>query len=61
MMSTTTPRTAVTVRIDPQHIEQLRHIADRNASTVSRTVARLVADQLNATQQTAAPSTNDNA
>jgi predicted transcriptional regulator len=42
-MSTTSPRTVVSVRIATQHVEQLREIADANASTVSRIVARALA------------------
>jgi predicted transcriptional regulator len=48
-MSTTTPlRTVVTVRIRTEHVEQLRRLADRQDSTVSRLVARAVADKLDA-------------
>ncbi len=41
-----TMRTVVSARIDRGHAQQLRRIADRNASTVSRTVARIVAEGL---------------
>jgi hypothetical protein len=45
-MSTTTPRTAVTARIAPQHVEQLRKLADERDTTVSRLINRAVADKL---------------
>ena len=41
-----TMRTVVSACIDCGHAQQLRRIADRNASTVSRTVARIVAEGL---------------
>jgi predicted transcriptional regulator len=45
-MSTTTPRTAVTARIDSQNVEQLRQLADERDTTVSRLINRAVADKL---------------
>ena len=41
-MSSTPTSTVIAARVQPQHAEQLRQIAYRNASTVSRTVARIV-------------------
>jgi hypothetical protein len=49
-MSTTTPRTAVTARIGPQNVEQLRQLAIEHDSTVSRLINRAVADKLAATR-----------
>jgi len=50
-MSTTSQRTAVTVRIHPHHVQQLRQLARQQDSTVSRLVARAVAERLSAIQQ----------
>jgi hypothetical protein len=47
-MSITSRREPVTARIAPDHVEQLRKIADRNASTISRTIARIIAERLSA-------------
>jgi predicted transcriptional regulator len=43
-MSTTAPREVVTARIYSQDIAQLRQLADEQDSTVSRLVARAVAE-----------------
>lgn len=45
-MSTTTPTVVVNARVPQRHAEMLRAIADQNASTVSRTVGRIVAERL---------------
>jgi hypothetical protein len=47
-MSTTTPRTVVTARIQSHHVEQLRRLAEERDTTISRLIARAVADQLSA-------------
>jgi hypothetical protein len=44
-------RTAVTARIAPEHLQKLRDLADRNASTVSRTVGRIIDRALTAREQ----------
>jgi hypothetical protein len=46
-MSTTTPRTVVHARIQSHHVDQLRQLAVERDTTVSRLIARAVADQLN--------------
>jgi len=51
-MSATTRRAVITARIHPEHLEQLRQLADERDSTVSRLVARCVADQLDKPKQT---------
>lgn len=48
-----TQRQIVSVRIEPQHVAELRRLAAANATTVSRLVARCVANQLDATKHTA--------
>lgn len=49
-------RTAViTSRIPIAAVAQLHHIAQHQDTTVSALIARIVADKLNATKQTAAP------
>lgn len=46
-MSTTAPKPAVVnARVEQRHAEQLRAIAERNASTVSRIVGRIIAERL---------------
>jgi hypothetical protein len=45
-VSTTAQRVVVGARIAPHYREQLRDIAQQNASTVSRTAARLLAERL---------------
>jgi hypothetical protein len=46
-MSTTASKPAVVnARIEQRHAEQLRQIADRNASTISRIVGRILAESL---------------
>lgn len=47
-MSATSQRTPITVRINPEHHQQLQQIAERQDSTVSRLVARAVAERLEA-------------
>ena len=42
----TTLRQVVSVRIHEHHLAELRRRAERNATTVSRLVAKCVADQL---------------
>ncbi len=46
-----TPTTVVAARVSPDHAEQLRQIAIENASSISRTVGRIVAERLDAQQQ----------
>jgi hypothetical protein len=43
-MGTTTPRETVSARIDSRHADRLRRIAARQDTTVSRLVARILAD-----------------
>jgi hypothetical protein len=52
-----TPTTTVGARVKQRHADQLRQIADRNASTISRTIARLISDALDGPQQHDTPST----
>jgi len=46
MSTSSSPRTVVTARIASQHVAELRRRAEANDTTVSRLVARAVADQL---------------
>jgi predicted transcriptional regulator len=50
-MSTTTRRTVVTARIQSHHVEQLRQLAEERDTTISRLIARAVADQLSNAQR----------
>ncbi len=43
---TTTPTAVVNARVQQHHANQLRQIADQNASTVSRIVGRIIAERL---------------
>jgi hypothetical protein len=45
-LSTTAPTVVVGARVAPHYRDQLARIADRNASTISRTAARLLAERL---------------
>lgn len=45
-MSTAAPTVVVGARVAPRYREQLRSIADRNASTISRTAARFLEERL---------------
>lgn len=49
-MSTTTAlkSAVINARVEPRHAEQLRAIAERNASTISRTAGRIIAESLDA-------------
>jgi hypothetical protein len=47
-MSQTTASAVITARVKPHHVEQLRQIADHNASTVSRVVGRILEVHLDA-------------
>jgi hypothetical protein len=50
-LSTTSPRTVVTARIATHHVLELRRLAEERDTTVSRLVARAVADKLAATER----------
>jgi predicted DNA-binding ribbon-helix-helix protein len=46
-MSTTITKPAViNARVEQRHADRLKQIAERNASTVSRVVGRIIAEQL---------------
>ena len=49
-MSKTAESVPVYARLPIEHAEQLRHLADDNASTISRQIARAVANHLSAQQ-----------
>ena len=52
----TTQRQVVSVRIHEHHLAELRRLAERNSTTVSRLVAKCVADQLEPSSQQVDPS-----
>ena len=51
--------TVINARVHPEHAEQLRQIAQRNASTISRTVARIIAEKLALLQILSQPNDHD--
>ncbi len=42
----TAPTRPISIRVEQRHADILRDIAARNASTISRTAGRLIADRL---------------